>query len=315
MSNRMRPLAAWMAAAMGFTFTACHGSHGSGGAADPAFPGLVALSVAPADPAIPKGLEVQFVATGTFSDGTTADLTRGVRWSNSDQGIAAFSAEAGAEGRARALSTGTVNVAASVDAIAASTTLTVLDATVVSLDVTPTAPTVLVDTSLRLTATATLTDDTTVDLALVSWSSSDAGTVVVGSDGTVYARALGSATVTATEPITGLSASTLVTVTPVPGVLSYVSLKPGSVVGGSGRVVSGVVALTSPPTLSTTVDLATSEPTVTTLDSAQLVFDSATQLRGFVTSTAAVPQRVKVTITASAGGVAKTATLRVRAAK
>jgi hypothetical protein len=41
---------------------------------------LVSLVVTPATASIPVGGTVQLSATGTFSDGTTEDLTRSVHW-------------------------------------------------------------------------------------------------------------------------------------------------------------------------------------------------------------------------------------------
>src|SRR5712692_9793139 len=55
---------------------------GSGMNAPP--PTLASIQVTPANPSVPEGSQQQFTATGTFSDGSTQDLTSRVTWSSSD---------------------------------------------------------------------------------------------------------------------------------------------------------------------------------------------------------------------------------------
>src|SRR6266478_1495711 len=55
---------------------------GSGMNAPP--PTLASIQVTPANPSVPEGSQQQFKATGTFSDGSTQDLTSRVTWSSSD---------------------------------------------------------------------------------------------------------------------------------------------------------------------------------------------------------------------------------------
>src|SRR5229473_2973037 len=45
---------------------------------------LRSVQVSPVNPTVAEGSQQQFTATGTFSDGTTQDLTKNVRWSSSD---------------------------------------------------------------------------------------------------------------------------------------------------------------------------------------------------------------------------------------
>src|SRR5260370_1131523 len=48
---------------------------------------LSSLQVTPANASVAEGSQQQFTATGTFSDGSTQDLTKSVRWSSSDNSI------------------------------------------------------------------------------------------------------------------------------------------------------------------------------------------------------------------------------------
>ena len=48
---------------------------------------LSSIAVTPANPTIAKGLTQQFTATGTFSDGTTQDLTSPVTWASATPSV------------------------------------------------------------------------------------------------------------------------------------------------------------------------------------------------------------------------------------
>src|SRR5260370_28956285 len=48
---------------------------------------LMSIQVSPANPSVTEGSQQQFTATGTFSDASTQDLTKTVRWSSSDNSI------------------------------------------------------------------------------------------------------------------------------------------------------------------------------------------------------------------------------------
>ena len=43
---------------------------------------LSSIALTPASPSVAKGLTEQFTATGTYSDGTTSDLTSQVTWAS-----------------------------------------------------------------------------------------------------------------------------------------------------------------------------------------------------------------------------------------
>jgi len=81
---------------------------------------LVSIALTPLTPVIPVNGTVQFVATGTYSDGSTQPLTN-VSWASSPSNVASISSL----GLATGLTHGTATISASVGTIAASTTLTV----------------------------------------------------------------------------------------------------------------------------------------------------------------------------------------------
>ncbi len=181
---------------------------------------LVALAVTPTAPSVPLGLTRAFTAIGTYTDGTTQDLTGSVTWASSPAGIAAISNADGSRGVARTLATGATTITATDPAtgLANSTPLTVTSAALLSLAVTPTNPSIALGTTRQFTATGTYSDSTTQNLTTaVTWSSGTPATATVsnagGSNGLATSVATGSTTITATDPGTGTNGSTTLTVT------------------------------------------------------------------------------------------------------
>ncbi|HEV2034199.1 MAG TPA: Ig-like domain-containing protein, partial [Candidatus Dormibacteraeota bacterium] len=82
---------------------------------------LVSIAVTPANTSLDQGLDLQFKATGTFSDGTTADLTLASSWGSSALGVATISAT----GLAHAVSPGPTNITATNSSVTGSTGLNV----------------------------------------------------------------------------------------------------------------------------------------------------------------------------------------------
>ncbi len=177
---------------------------------------LSSLQVTPSLPTIANGLTQQFQATGVYSDGSTADLTSSATWASSSAANATISNGIGSKGLATAKSAGTSTISASVGAVSASTTLTVSAATLVSIQFSPSAPSIANGNSLAISATGIYSDNSTVDLSSsVTWSSSNQAVATVSNTGathgTVTAVGVGTATVTAT--LGGVQSNFVVTVT------------------------------------------------------------------------------------------------------
>ena len=178
---------------------------------------LISVDVTPASPTLQAGRTQQFTATGLFSDGSTLDITEDARaaWSSSSPTVASVSNAAGSKGLATALTPGTTSLSVSLEGIIGSTTMTVTDAVVVSIVLSPPSPTVPVSFKVQFTATATLSDGTTSDVTdHATWSSS-MPTVVsisngIGEKGVATGVAPGTTTITAT--VDGVVGSTSVTV-------------------------------------------------------------------------------------------------------
>ncbi|HWX33267.1 MAG TPA: Ig-like domain-containing protein [Steroidobacteraceae bacterium] len=139
---------------------------------------LVSLAVTPASPSIPKGLTQQFVATGTYTDQSTQNLTASasILWSSDTTSVATISNAAGSQGLASTPATGTATISATfgTSGISGSTLLTVTAAVIQSISVTPPTPSVASGLTQQFTATGIYTDSTTQDLTVAAtWTSTD----------------------------------------------------------------------------------------------------------------------------------------------
>jgi hypothetical protein len=188
---------------------------GIGGTTDPATPAtLVSIEVSPVNPSIALGTATQLKAIGIYSDNTKKDLTSSVTWSSSATAVADISNATGSNGLATSGTTpGSATIKATSGTVFGSTTLTVTSATLVSVEVTPTNPSIALGRSQQCTATGIFTDNTVQDLTTqAAWSSSDPAKATIGaSDGLALSAGVGPATITAS--FGGKSGSTVLTVT------------------------------------------------------------------------------------------------------
>jgi trimeric autotransporter adhesin len=182
---------------------------------------LDSITIAPVDSTIPSGTRQYFTAVGHYSDGSTSDFTSSVSWSSTDTTVATISNQNFQWGTAAAVGVGTTTIHAvdPTSGVSASTTLTVSDATLVSLTITPVNPNVIVNTQTQMTATGTFSDGSTLNVTRdVTWSSSNTAVATVlnigATKGTVTGVAPGQATITANYPLTITAATTTVTVIP-----------------------------------------------------------------------------------------------------
>ena len=174
---------------------------------------MVSITVTPAIQTIPLGTTEQFSATARFTDGTTQNVTNTAQWSSDTGMVATISNGGNSPGLAASVSTGTTNISASVGSVSGGTTLTVSAAALVSIAVTPAAPSIALGTNQQFTATGTLTDGSTQDpTKSATWASDTPATATVNpTTGMVQSVAMGSADISATQA--GISGSAQLTVT------------------------------------------------------------------------------------------------------
>ena len=206
--------------AFAFLLAACSGVKSNGGGGGGGNASLTGLTVTPPQATVLVSKTQSLQATGSYSDGTTKDLTASVTWSSADTGKATVSTAGVVTGQA----TGVTTVKAQSGNFSGSTEITVTTANVcatpMSIAVAPANPTVPVNTTQQLVATGTNSDASTCDITnLVSWSSSTIAKATVGDNpadkGLVTGVAAGTATITAALNTANgtVSGSTSVTVT------------------------------------------------------------------------------------------------------
>ncbi len=177
-----------------------------------------------------KGNTQPFIATGHYGDGSVKDLTSETSWHSSDDRIATLSAS----GALTARDAGTTTVTASHDGIISNTIqITVTDAVLTAIQVTPPSVSVSKGHTQQLTATATYSDNTTADVTgNVAWLPADITTVTVSTTGLLIGRIAGSTEVTAS--LDGVT-SNAVQVTVTDAVLTAIQVTPPSVSVGKGH--------------------------------------------------------------------------------
>jgi uncharacterized protein YjdB len=177
----------------------------------------VSLEIDPVDASIAVGTVQQYQAIAHFSDGTTTNVTNATTWSSSDPSVAGITTGGGGgRGRATGLKAGTTTIKGTWTGLTGSTTLTVTNAVVTSISITPSTLSVPAGVTFQYQATAIYSDGTSKDVTgLASWSSSNATVIGVsnalGSRGQAKTLASGSATVSAVY--TGVTGTANVTVT------------------------------------------------------------------------------------------------------
>jgi len=133
-------------------------------------PSLTSINVTPATPTIPLGLTQQFAAKGTYSDGSTKDLTSTATWSSSATSVATVSSS----GLATSMGQGSSTISAESASVTGTATLTVGPPQLTGITVTPALTTVVQGSSQSFVATGRYTDSSTQNLSsTVSWTISN----------------------------------------------------------------------------------------------------------------------------------------------
>ncbi|GDY27543.1 hypothetical protein AHAT_34330 [Agarivorans sp. Toyoura001] len=141
---------------------------------------LTRIQITPPSSSIAKGLTQAYVATGTYTDNSTQDISTLVSWSSSEPSITTI-----VNSLATGLTAGSSVISASLSDVMSNTaSLVVTDAELVSIQITPPISTIAKGLTQTYFATGTFTDNSTQDISgIVSWSSSDLdiATIVAGS--------------------------------------------------------------------------------------------------------------------------------------
>jgi uncharacterized protein YjdB len=134
---------------------------------------MVSIEVDPYSASTVVGVTRQFTASGVYSDGTVQDLTQQVTWSTSVKSVATISNAAGSKGLATPVKVGSTTISATLCSMSGSTTLTVSNATLVSVTVTPAGPSIQSGKTVQFTATGHYSNGMTLDITkAATWKSS-----------------------------------------------------------------------------------------------------------------------------------------------
>ena len=195
---------------------------------------LASLAVTPSPASIAVSATQQFVATGTYTDGTTQNLSSSATWSSSSSAIATITST----GLATAAGVGTTNIEAQIGSINNTASLNVTSApvtgpTVISMAISPANASLTAGNTVQYTATATYSDSSTKNVSSsATWSSSSTAIATINTAGLAKGIAAGSTTIAAT--LSGVSASTTLTVSTAPVTLQSVTITPSSATVAKG---------------------------------------------------------------------------------
>lgn len=156
---------------------------------------LVSLRIEAPATAVPRNYKLPLRAIGTFSDGSIDDVTTEVTWTSSASSIATVANTPGLEGVVSAGSVGPVTITASSGGVGSAVDLTVTDATLTAISVTPSSPTIKQGLSQQYKAIGQFSDGSSLDITLfdqVLWSSSDTNVArFAANNGSAFAFAQG----------------------------------------------------------------------------------------------------------------------------
>ncbi|MDO5295014.1 MAG: Ig-like domain-containing protein, partial [bacterium] len=178
-------------------------------------PKLTSITLDPSTVTLSAGLSSQLKAMGSYTDGTSSDVTSRVTWTSSDEAIATVSA-----GKVTAVAVGTVTITAKAEDVTAEATVTVNGDTVKEITVTADGVTMSegvaelpVSGAATLQATAVMEPSgSTVDITDTATITSSNPEVVEIQGNKIVAKQPGSATITVTDA-SGKTGTLQVTVT------------------------------------------------------------------------------------------------------
>jgi len=179
-----------------------------------------------APPTLAAGTTGQLYATGSYSNGSTQDITSTATWASSSTASATV-----ADGLITAVAVGTPSISATLSGITASTAATITAPTLLSISITPATATVAAGNSQQFTATGTYSNKTTQNItADVTWSSSNSG--VTMSATTAGLATAGDAAIGASVPISAsmgtVTAATPAVLTVGPAALVSIAVTPAN---------------------------------------------------------------------------------------
>ena len=170
---------------------------------------LQSIDISPLNATVVVKTHLQYTATGNYSDGSTEDLTSEATWIARPANTKVVSITQ--DGLLRGKRVGNADIDAALDTITGTTPVTVEEASLTSIEVTPADTTLRVNKKKKYTATGHFSDGTTQKISKdVVWESSDENVASFQKKQRVKAHNVGVTTISAS--MEGISGNTSLTV-------------------------------------------------------------------------------------------------------
>lgn len=190
---------------------------------------LVSIAVSAGNPSLPLGNSEQLTATGTYTDGSTKNLTSSATWSSSSPGVVAVSSS----GAVTTKGVGNAVVSASSSTLVGTTKVAVSAAALLAINISSASTTVPVGNKIQLIAIGSFTDKSSKDLSSsVTWVSSSPGVLSIANSGAAAGVSVGTANVAASSGSVSAAVSLIVSA-PALSTLSLVPAGPTLPLGGT----------------------------------------------------------------------------------
>jgi len=184
---------------------------------------LESLQISPQNPSVPLGTNGQFIATAYYSDKTSVDVTKDSTWQTSDHQIATIVPNGDSAGFSISNAIGSTEVAVSFADQQVNTTLTVTDAVLESLSLTPAQATVPAGAQQSYQLFGLYSDGSSTNLtSYASWQSSNLDLATINNQGKANALLQGEVDILATYQ--GSTKTALLTITPAQ--LTHINVTP-----------------------------------------------------------------------------------------
>jgi hypothetical protein len=171
---------------------------------------LTSVQITPSGATVAQQTATQFNAIGTFGDGSTQNLSNSATWTASPVSVATVTDGANG-GLASGVAPGTATITALFAGQVGVASLTVTNATLTSITVTPSNASIALGTNQSFTATGNFSDGTTEDLTTqVAWASSNINVATITASG--LAKSGGTGTTTISASMNGVTGTATLTV-------------------------------------------------------------------------------------------------------
>ena len=231
-------------------------------------PALLSIAVSPNPSSLPLGETQPLQATGTYSDGSTQNLTQTATWSSSPPTIASVNTQGVVSG----LAIGAAQLSAVYQGVTGSATVNVGKPVLLSITISPNQASLPVDESKQLQANGNFSDGSIQNLTQsVTWASSAPTIATVNATGTVAAVKIGTATISATSA--SITGSASVNVTPAAIVALNIVPATVSMVLESGRQLQAIGTLSDGTTqnMTSSVTWSSIQPAIASVTSGGFV--------------------------------------------